>query len=140
MVLRRDGAVEAGPVVVRDSQCGRRERDRSGIRKVRAIMNVDGPERLGRNEATFRRINEAIEAGRVTRDGVVGFVCECSRLGCNEVVQLTIAEYEHVRSDPRRFFIVPGHDGPVEDVVDAGDRFWIVDKRGEAGQVAEETD
>lgn len=102
-------------------------------------MNAQGPERLGRNEATFRRINEAIEAGRVTRGGVVEFVCECSRLGCNEVVQLTIAEYEKVRSDPRHFFIAPGHDGPAEGVVDAGDRYWVVEKRGEAGEVAEQT-
>jgi hypothetical protein len=103
-------------------------------------MNPEGPERLGRNEATFRRINEAIETGRVTRDGVVEFICECSRLACNEVVQLTIAEYEEVRSDPRRFFIAPGHDGPAEDVLDTRDRYWIVEKLGETGDVAERAD
>lgn len=103
-------------------------------------MNADGSERIGRNEATFRRINEAIETGRVTRDGLVGFVCECSRLGCNEVVELTIAEYEAVRSNPRRFFVARGHDGTAEEVIELADRYCVVEKRGEAGQVAERAD
>ena len=98
------------------------------------------PERLARNEATFRLINEAIESGRVTRDGLVGFVCECSRLGCNELVELTLREYEQIREDARRFFVLRGHEGPAEDVVDSRVRFLIVVKRGEAGVLAERTD
>jgi hypothetical protein len=103
-------------------------------------MNAERPERIGRNEATFRHINEAIETGRVTRDGLVGFVCECSRLGCNEIVELTIPEYEAVRANPRRFFIAPGHQSGAEDIIDARDRFTIVEKRGEAGETAERAD
>jgi len=98
------------------------------------------PERLARNEATFRLINEAIEIGRVTRDGLVAFVCECSRLGCNELVELTLREYEQIRADARAFFVLRGHEGPAEDVVDSRARFLIVVKRGEAGALAERTD
>jgi hypothetical protein len=98
------------------------------------------PGRLARNETTFRLINEAIEVGRVTREGLVAFVCECSRLGCNELVELTLREYEQIRADARRFFIVRGHEGPAEDVVDSRGRVLIVVKRGEAGAVAERTD
>jgi hypothetical protein len=97
-------------------------------------------ERLARNEATFRRINEAIDAGRVTRDGFIAFVCECSELGCNEVVELTVREYEEVRAHPRRFFVLRGHEGPGEEVVDSRAHFLIVAKVGEAGEVAELTD
>jgi hypothetical protein len=98
------------------------------------------PERHARNEATFRRINEAIDAGRQTRDGFVGFVCECSQLGCNEVVELTLREYEEVRAHPRHFFVLRGHEGPAEEVVDSRAHFLIVAKVGEAGEIAERTD
>jgi hypothetical protein len=98
------------------------------------------PERLARNEATFRRINEAIDAGRQTRDGFVPFVCECSRLGCNDVVELTLGEYEEVRANSRRFFVLRGHEDPAEEVVDSRAHFLIVAKVGEAGEIAERTD
>jgi hypothetical protein len=115
-----------------------------GRGKLRAVasggMDSPGKERIARNEDAFRRVNEAIETGRVTRDGLVGFVCECSQLGCNEVVQLTIGEYEAVRADPRRFFLVPGHDGPAEEVRERHARFAVVVKRGTAGDVAERSD
>lgn len=103
-------------------------------------MEQREPGRIARNEATFRLINEAIEVGRVTRDGLVGFVCECSRLGCNELVELTLREYEEIRADARRFFVLRGHEGPAETVVDSRARFLIVVKRGEAGAHAERTD
>jgi hypothetical protein len=103
-------------------------------------MDRSGKERIARNEDAFRRVNEAIETGRVTRDGLVGFVCECSQLGCNEVVQLAIGEYEAVRADPRRFFVVPGHEGPGEDVRERHVRFSVVVKRGTAGDVAQRSD
>jgi hypothetical protein len=98
------------------------------------------PERHARNEATFRRINEAIDAGRRTRDGFVAFVCECSQLGCNDVVELTLREYEEVRARGRRFFLLRGHEGPAEVVVDSRAHFLIVEKVGEAGEIAEATD
>jgi hypothetical protein len=103
-------------------------------------MGRGGPERIARNEGAFRRINEAIEAGRVTRDGLVGFVCECSQLGCNEIVQLTIGEYEAVRADSRRFLVACGHEGAAEDVVECHRRFHVVVKCGEAGDRAERSD
>src|SRR4051794_3210240 len=62
--------------------------------------------RIALNEATYRKVNETMRA-----DGpehVITFVCECGRLGCNELIRLSRAEYEHVRSNARRFAIVPG--------------------------------
>jgi hypothetical protein len=96
--------------------------------------------RVALNEATFRELNEAIEDGRSTRSGVVGFLCECGVLGCNEVVELTISEYESVRADGRNFFVRPGHETEVDDVVDRQSSYFVVAKHGPAGRIAESAD
>lgn len=104
-------------------------------------MLDDGQERLASNEATFREINESIQAGRQTLDGVVGFVCECGALGCNEVIELTLAQYEAVRADPRHFVVVPGHEtDDVEDPVGGDEGHTVVAKRGRAAELAESSD
>jgi hypothetical protein len=47
------------------------------------------------------------------------FLCECANLECAETLNLTVAEYEHIRSSPVRFPIAIGHDFPdVENVVE----------------------
>jgi hypothetical protein len=96
--------------------------------------------RLAVNEEVFRRVNEGIERSRWPGedDGPVGFRCECARLGCNRLVSLTTADYERVRSHPRRFFMLTGHQMPdVERVVeDLGDVI-IVEKIGEAAEEVE---
>jgi hypothetical protein len=99
--------------------------------------------RTAANEATFREINEAIERGQWPGEehNPVGFRCECAQLGCNELFELTIAEYEGVRAHPRRFMVSPGHvRAGIETVVDTRPEYVVVEKRGEAGTVAEETD
>src|SRR5438270_6445411 len=74
---------------------------------------MDQGERIARNEAAYRQVNEAIEAGRtaaaVQDDTPRPFACECGQLGCNQLVELTIVEYESVRAGPRRFLMVEGH-------------------------------
>src|SRR4051812_50149107 len=59
-------------------------------------------ERLAINEATFRKVNEGIEAG--SDDHRMAFACECGRLGCNRLLELSRPEYDAVREHPRRFF------------------------------------
>ena len=89
-------------------------------------------ERAAQNEALFRSVNEEIEklgqveqkAGRFT-----AFVCECSDGTCAQQIQLTIPEYEEVRSEGRWFAVVPGHvTEEIEHVVRATDRYVIVEK------------
>jgi len=88
------------------------------------------------NATTLRAINEAIEEGRITADGPVAFVCECGRVGCDALVELTVEEYEAVRADARRFFVEPGHELP-DDVIDARNaRFVVVTKQGLAADAA----
>jgi hypothetical protein len=56
-------------------------------------------------------------------------------------VELTLCEYEEIRSHPRRFVVVPGHELPdVETVVAARPGYLIVDKRDQGESVAEPAD
>lgn len=88
--------------------------------------------RLGQNEAVYREVNERV-LGINERFGIdddrVSFICECGQLACTERIDLTVAEYEAVRSSPVRFALVPGHDDPtVETVVEQNERFAVVEK------------
>ncbi len=99
--------------------------------------------RLGINEALFRSINERIEAGTwpATRDEVAAFRCECAALGCNQLLEMTLGDYESVRRDPRHFLVVPGHELPgIEVVVKRTDGYLVVEKVGEAAEIADHTD
>jgi hypothetical protein len=99
--------------------------------------------RAAANEATIRDVNEGIERGQWPgeEDKPVGFRCECARLGCNQLVELSVREYEEIRSHPRRFVVVPGHESPdVETVIEARPGYVILEKRDQAGEVAEALD
>jgi hypothetical protein len=96
--------------------------------------------RLAANEAIFRAGNELIEraAAGSSPDGVP-FLCECGDQRCLERVALTVAEYEAVRSHPARFFVAPGHEDLTagEVVVEAFNRYTVVEKQGEEREVVE---
>jgi hypothetical protein len=96
--------------------------------------------RVAANESAFREVNEAIERGlwQGESDSLVAFRCECASLGCDKLVELTQTEYERVRSDPRRFFVLPGHEIPdIETVVETHARYVVVEKRAHAGAEAQ---
>ena len=101
-------------------------------------------ERIGRNEARFRDINERLEQGlRQVPDTpeVLEFVCECGDRNCHAHVQLTLAEYEDVRRDSRHFAVVPGHVAlDTERVVASDDRYEVVEKFGAAVPLADARD
>ena len=100
-------------------------------------------ERIARNEAAYRDVNEAIRAGRADdkADARRPFVCECGQLGCNQLVELTLAEYEEVRANPRRFLMLAGHEIPdIELVIVRHDGYVVAEKVAEEAAVAEETD
>ncbi len=99
--------------------------------------------RLAANEALFREVNEAIERGRWPgeEDAPAAFRCECARLDCNQLVELTVRDYRRVRTNPRWFVVVPGHElKDLEAVVATQPGYTIVEKRDAAGQVAEALD
>ena len=106
---------------------------------MRAVPATD--EQIALNESTFRDVNEAIEAGRREREGLVPFVCECGRLGCTAVVELTLREYEGVRAGSRCFLVAPGHEAEFEEVRSEDPRFTVVVKpEGPLGDIADRTD
>ena len=103
-------------------------------------------DRIARNEALFRSVNERVRelvttAGARGPEPAASFVCECGSAGCTATVELTVAEYEHVRADPTHFFVVSGHEIPeVEEVVERHERYDVVRKHPEEAQIAIETD
>jgi len=101
-------------------------------------------ERLARNEALFRDVNERVReiaAVHGDDDHVYEFYCECSNADCTFQLKATLAEYEAVRAHSARFVIAPEHDLPeIEIVVERNERWWIVEKQGEPGELVAELD
>jgi len=98
-------------------------------------------ERIGKNEALFREVNERI--GDVSSAGAEAeFLCECGDRDCTSPIRLTLVEYEDVRAHATHFFVIPGHEiTDVESVVAENDRFFVVAKReGGPAEVAVERD
>src|SRR6202035_2792312 len=106
-------------------------------------MEQQSPRQIAHNEALFRKINEQLESGRwpAEEGAAIAFRCECGELGCSRIIEVGVAAYEHVRADSRRFLIAPDHDIPdVETVIERHPHYVVVQKRGEAGRVAERSD
>ena len=107
------------------------------------LMSSRSAAQRAENESTFRRANEDLE--RKAQELGFGeqhspYLCECEDPACTEVVLLARSEYEAVRSNPRGFFIVPGHDATEDRVVGQHDGFQVVEKTGEEGRMVEEQD
>jgi hypothetical protein len=103
-------------------------------------MDEGTERRAAHNESIFREANEAIERGLWPGEdhAAVRFRCECSRLECNQALELSLSDYERVRESPNRFVLLPGHELPeVELVVERQPGFVVVEKRGAADEVAE---
>jgi hypothetical protein len=104
---------------------------------------VDSKDRIAHNETLFREVNERIAAGQwpTGRGEPVAFRCECESVHCNVLVELTLAEYEHARASATQFVLVPGHEIPeIERVVEREEGYVVVEKAGEAAEVAEDND
>ena len=104
-------------------------------------------EQRARNEALFREVNERIEvlstdlADESEQEASFEVLCECGRDDCTVLIEMTRAEYESVRSDPRRFIVVPGHEHTdIERVVERGSAFLVVEKLEHAAEIAVEED
>jgi hypothetical protein len=96
-------------------------------------------ERIAHNEAWARSLNERRAEWVRDRDERMEFRCECFDRDCPERVLLSTDEWRSARAEPNRFVVAPGHVAEnSEAVVKAHDRFWLVEKFGAAGKVAEE--
>lgn len=100
-------------------------------------------ERLAQNEVIFRAVNESIQqqAQRFGGLDTYQFVCECASSACIERISLTLAQYEQIRREGSTFFVLPGHEyDEIEIVIERQPTYWVVQKDGAAGIVAEFTD
>jgi len=97
-------------------------------------------ERVGKNEAVFREVNERIN--EVTRENASEYLCECGYGTCTETIQMTVTEYEDMRAEPTHFAVLSGHEIPdLEDVVARKEGFLVVQKKaGEAAALAADLD
>lgn len=96
-------------------------------------------EHIARNEAAFRAVNERLRHSGdavASVDKLFAFTCECGRLGCNRLIEMTRPEYEQVRADPRTFAVVDGHEIPEAEVVIRREaRYTTLRKRDEAAPI-----
>lgn len=92
------------------------------------------------NEKVAREVNEVLERREHEAEdqAVRFFVCECAQHDCSQPVPVPPSDFERIRSHPRRFFVLPGHeDGEIECVVETHPDCTVVEKYGEAGEIAE---
>lgn len=109
-------------------------------------MDTERKERLARNEAVFREVNERIE--KLARDGEwlgetesFEVLCECGNRDCKEPLKIKISDYERVRQVPTDFLVVEGHVIPeIEKVIATGPGYEVVRKLAGEGVLARETD
>jgi hypothetical protein len=90
-------------------------------------------QRAIRNEGLFREVNSHIvdlEERMHTAGGPLPLVCECSRTGCTQPIEVDPEVFEQVRQEGSlRFFVAPGHEQlDVESVVEERDGYLVVEK------------
>src|SRR3954451_23723430 len=98
--------------------------------------------RAAHNEDVYRRANESIRTlAEAWEPGPFSALCECSRIRCADLIEVTPEEYEAVRAHGGRFAIVDGHeDVEIERVVERNERFATIEKEGDGAAVAEALD
>jgi hypothetical protein len=103
---------------------------------------MSAAERRALNENVFREMNERLERlGEEFGNDTVEFLCECADPGCSAPLSIPVSLYEAVREQPRWFVVLPGHEREgVERVVQEHPGCLVIEKAGEAGEVAEDTD
>lgn len=104
------------------------------------------PARGARTQTLYRDVNERVRAINNSFNDVLplgDWICECANDDCAERIYVTPGEYEFVRADPTLFIVAP-HDSHVfpeiEDIVERRERFWVVQKRDEAAELAARVD
>ena len=96
-------------------------------------------ERIAHNESWSRSLNERRAEWVSERHVMQGFRCECWQDDCAERILLSGEDWRTARAEPNRFAVAPDHVAPdIEVVVMKRSHFWLVEKLGEAGEVAAE--
>jgi hypothetical protein len=94
-------------------------------------------QRIAYNEAWSRTINERAADWKLGREAAPDFRCECWQKGCEQSISLSAEDWGLARAKPNRFAVAPDHVAKnVEAVVKEFPTFWLIEKTGEAGEVA----
>jgi hypothetical protein len=102
--------------------------------------------RGARTQSMHRDLNERVrEINGVFSDVLPlgGWMCECANDECTTRVELSTAEYEAVRAVPTRFIVAPKDRhafSEIEHVTKQTDRYWVVEKDGDAAELAARAD
>jgi hypothetical protein len=101
--------------------------------------------RAARNQALYRQVNEKIAGLNEAFAELLGtrgrWICECAAEDCAEPIEMTLSEYEQLRSHPNRFAVLPGHVYTnVERVIEEHERYVVVEKVGVGASFAVEHD
>jgi uncharacterized protein YifE (UPF0438 family) len=96
-----------------------------------AVVDERG-KRVGENEILFRGVNESLrelgESSTPAREEA-NFVCECANTFCTERIRMPLSAYEQVRADPKRFFVIKGHEeADYERVISEHGTYVVVEK------------
>lgn len=103
-------------------------------------MDQARQERIARNEAAYRELNEAIEAGS-TPARRFDLLCECGHVRCTKPLRVTAEQYEAVRANPRRFLVLPRHEmEEAEHVVEDHGAYRVVEKPEDVAHIVEGRD
>lgn len=100
-------------------------------------MNRFRERRLLDNESAYHRFSERLWQ-RMSDNGEIEdtarFNCECANAHCSTEITMTVGAYRHLRSHPRWFAVVSGHQVPeVEPVVGERQDYLIVERENKAG-------
>jgi hypothetical protein len=106
-------------------------------------MTDERERRIAENESLFRAANERIAdwEERARQDASELYFCECADSRCDQKVKLRVSDYERVRGESDRFFVVPGHVVPdVETVVESHESWVVIEKAADVEEIVQETD
>jgi hypothetical protein len=118
----------------------------SGATMATETAYEDHEKRAGKNQSLFRDVNERVnEVNKAHGLWVTlsDWICECADETCTDRIELTPQQYEQLRKTPTHFAVTPSseHVVPgVEAIVEQHQRYWVVEKVGEAAGIAEELD
>jgi hypothetical protein len=90
-------------------------------------------DRRVRNEVLFRTVNEKLRSLNAAferfGDETALFVCECSRIGCIEQIELAVETFDGICLRPNNYVVRPGHQAPeVERVVSQEPAYLVVER------------
>jgi hypothetical protein len=93
--------------------------------------------RVGANQDLFRQVNKKVAKFGEGEVEFMELICECSDVGCHERISMSSEEFIDVRRDPTHFAVHSNHvNKEFEHVVARTDRYVVVEKVGEAADVA----